>query len=312
MRRNHKGTWLPIAPLGSLYFKDAGDADPPPKDPGGAPPPADPPKADPPKVEPPKVEPPKADPPKGEPPKVELSGTVLPEDADEDELEKYADKDGFIRLPFKSFRTRVSRANKMVLKAIFGTDDKEAILKQKDEYEKVLTEREKERREKLAESDRLKEDLKKATAEKDALKVEYESKEEARLAAEGAADVKKIAAGHVDEQYARFAYRDFRKHVRTLSDDEVDKLAADDKVAAWFAQWAKENPKMAKEAAGKEDPGKKKVGANNGGKDEGKPPPPGSGSGDLSGKTPRPGRPNSMNKAELAEYMRSKGLRGSY
>jgi len=244
--------------------------------------------------------------------KVELSGAVLPDDADDDELEKFADDDGYIKFPIKAFKTRINRATKKELKKIFGTDDRDAILKQKDDYEKLVNEREQERRAKLQESERLKEDLKKATDEKEALKREYEAKEEARLAAEGAADVKKIASAHVEEKYAKYAYRDFKKHVRKLSDEEVDKLAGDDKVAAWFQQWAKENPEMAKKATtDTDDKGKKKVGINTGGKDENRPPPPGSGA-NLAGKTPRPGQPNSMTKAELAEYMRGKGLRGHF
>ena len=67
---------------------------------------------------------------------------VLPDDAPEDALEKYMDKDGNITMPFRAFKTRLMRATKADLKKMFGTDDRDAILKQKDEYEQLLTERE--------------------------------------------------------------------------------------------------------------------------------------------------------------------------
>jgi hypothetical protein len=69
--------------------------------------------------------------------------------ADDDEAEVKPDEKGVVTLPFKAFERRIARAGKAHLKAVFGTDDREAILKMKSDYEGLLAKQDEDRRSKL-------------------------------------------------------------------------------------------------------------------------------------------------------------------
>jgi hypothetical protein len=239
---------------------------------------------------------PPAAPPKDEaPPEPELTGKLMPEDVDDPEsLEKFADKDGNIHIPFKAFKTRVTRADKVALKKIFGTDDKAAIIKMKDDYEALVNEKEKQRLAQLSELDREREEKKQALQRADDLEKQLADREERQLVGETERELRTVASTHVDAKYTDYAFADYKKHIRKLDDTEIDALKDED-IDKWFADWAKERPAMAKEKPAPKDPVKEPL--NNGVKDpQGKPPQPPA---KVTDKTARPGQPNTMSMTEI-------------
>ena len=198
---------------------------------------------------------------------VELTGKVLPDDADEEHLEKYADKDGFIRIPFKAFKSRIGRAKKAELQAVFGTADRAAIVAQKEEYEKLVNDREKQRKAQLDELTREKEEKAAAIARAEKLEKALKAQEEKQLIDEATHAVSKLAAKSFADDYVDFAMSRYRKHLRSLTDEETEALTEEDS-EQWFADEVKRHKAMARpadkeEKAEKVDP-KKKVPITNG------------------------------------------------
>jgi hypothetical protein len=226
-------------------------------------------------------------------PEPELSGKVLPEDAEDEAVEKYVDKDGNVRLPFKAFQTRIRRASKKELKAIFGTDNRDEILKVKTGYEALLTEKEKERVAQLGELEKEREEKKKAVERAEALERAAAEREERELVVGTEGELTVAASKHFTEDYVDFALEKFKKHLATMDDDDIDSLT-DKEIDAFFGDLAKKRPAMAKTAAAA-DPDKK-VPINNGANVEDKPAPAG---GAATAKTARPGQPNTMSKEEI-------------
>jgi len=226
---------------------------------------------------------------------------LLTDDVDDESIEKYTDKHGNVTLPYKAFKSRISRATKKALNEVFGTDDRAEIIKRKEAYEALLTKQEQERRAKLDELTREKEDRKKLEEERDALRKQLENRERAEQVKETDGELRKAASEHVASEYEDFALDAFKKHVAKLSDDEIDGLSSKD-VDAWFKAWAEKKPAMRKSPP---EPEKRPI---SNGAQTGNRPSPSSASTALSGKTPRPGQPNSMTSQELAMYKRHRGL----
>lgn len=224
-----------------------------------------------------------------------VTGELLPEDADaldDDQLSKFADKNGVIHIPFSKFATRVNRAKKKSLMDVFGTDDREKIKGMKTEYEAAVNKREEERRAKLEETERLKEDARKEKERADTLQAKLDSEAENRLVKGTVDELSTMAtAAGTQPKFARYAIADFKEHLKKLDEDALEALT-DAEINTWFATWVKDNPEMAK-AAGSADKPKVTDGAA-----PNKPTPPKAGDAGMQ-KTLKPGQPGSMNKDEV-------------
>lgn len=210
---------------------------------------------------------------------------------DEDDLAQFVDKDGNVSLPWKSLQSRINRASKAALKSVFGTDDREAIKQSKAEYEKLLAEREKAHREQMTALEREKSDREKA--ERRAVKAEkaLEAQESAQVIAEANREVTKIAEKFFVDDYSDYATTRFRMHLKSLDDDEVEKLTQKD-VETWFGEFASKHPAMSKKAKPKEV---EKPAITNGVDAKNR----SSAKSVSEDKTARPGQPNSMSKEEI-------------
>jgi hypothetical protein len=223
-----------------------------------------------------------------------LTGELLPEDADaldDDQLGKYADKNGVIHIPFNKFATRVNRAKKTSLIDVFGTDDREKIKGMKTEYEAWVNKREEERRAKLEETERLKEDARKEKERADGLQARLDAESENKLV-KGTVDelaTMAMAAG-TQQKFARYAIADFKEHLKTLDEDAMEALT-DAEINTWFGTWVKANPEMAKAAGDKPK-------VTDGAAPATKPAAPKAGDTAMQ-KTLKPGQPGSMTKDEV-------------
>lgn len=288
---------------------------------GGAPAAVEPPKTvEPPKAEPPAaakpvVEPPKAaEPPKAEPPAAAEAdaATVADDDDDEDSLKKIVDKDGHIRMPYKSFKTRIQRADKASLKKIFGTDDRDAIIKLKNDYEQMLQERENSRRAQMKEDERLREDLKKAEERASAAEKRHEEYQLEQEIDRSDRAVNTKVAKQVKAEYLDDAVSALARHVVKLGaegaegfgEKEIDDWLKEqlEKKPAWSAE-AKEPVKV---EPAKVEPTKKPL--TTGGTVAKPAAAPTSSSAATQGKTASPGKQNSMTSAEYQAYLRERGI----
>jgi hypothetical protein len=226
-------------------------------------------------------------------PEAELSGKTLPDDVDGEDLAKYVDKDGKVHLPFKAFQTRITRASKSTLKAVFGTDDRDEIKKMRDEYEAMLTARETERRERLDELAREREDKEHEKLRADELARTLDERDEREAIGQIQTQLESFASKHVSAEYSDFALDAFKKHINKLDDEAIDALS-EKEIGEFFQDLAKKKPAMARVVETPPEP--KKVGITNG---------PGGGNNrpaktpQTDGKTARPGQQNSMSTREI-------------
>ncbi len=176
---------------------------------------------------------------------------------EDDEAEVKPDEKGAVKMPFKQFERRIQRAAKASLKAIFGTDNRDDILKMKKDYEKVLTDREEERRAKLAAEDLLKEDLAKEKKRANELETKWNDHEEAQAAEVEEKRIGVIASKYIDEDSFDLAHYKFAKHLKKKTEAQLDAYTDED-VEKWYKSFAEKHPKFAKEA--KAEP--KKAGLN--------------------------------------------------
>lgn len=235
---------------------------------------------------------------------------ILSGEEPDDELEKHVDEKGYLTMPVKSLKTRISRANKAQLKEWFGVDTKEEARKKLDAYETAVKENEEHRRASLAENERLKEDAANERKLREVAEGKLAAAQEKRVVEEVQTEVLAVAKEYVDvgDRIAKRAVlQDFREHVRGLSKEDLKAFEKnkDGEVEAWFEDWAKENPKHAKPGEKEDKPKKeepKKVPLTNGGKNPPKPSPAPAGGGSKSVKD--------MTEKELREYKLSKGIHG--
>lgn len=266
---------------------------------GGAPPapPADPPKPPAPPPAPPA--PPPASVP-GDPPPVVDAGETVTRSAMLERVDRAR----------KTERETAKKEQDAFFMEHYGTTDRAEVAKMRADAKKLEEAAEKRKREEMTEIDRHRADLAKerklrevAEAESAKLRRRYaHDRQDARI--------KGIATDHVSDGSADFATWKFAKYVSELGEEQVK--AMDEKaVAKWFVTFVKDNPSHAR-APG--DPGKRKPATRKplttGPAPGGKPPPTpsGGGTGNLAGKTPRPGQPNSMNRGELRQHLKQKGL----
>lgn len=238
--------------------------------------------------------PPKADPIKDEA-KLDKALDDIEDDDDDPDSELKADDKGNIKLPYKAFKTRITRASKAALKSVFGTDDREQIIKMKEDYEKMLSDRETDRRTKMAAEERAKEDLEKAHKKISDLEARELARQEAADAEREEKRITNIASKYVDAGALDLAHYKFAKHLKKFSKDELNEFD-DERIENWYQKWAAKNPKLAASAPKEE----KKVPVNVGASQPVKPSPKGS----DTQKTAARGYANSMTDEEWKAYKR--------
>lgn len=192
-----------------------------------------------------------------------------------------ADVDDFedrFEISQKALNARLARASSKALKEAFGTDDVEKIKKTIKEHEELKAKDEETKRAALSEKERLEADLKTAREEKTALEAKLVAMEEATTIDKQERAIRVVAKEYADPKYVRVAMTDFAEHVEAMSDKEAEKFGPDD-AKKWFEGWAKDNPKLAKDAGDGDDKAKTKTPITTG-HAGGKPPPPASGGGE--------------------------------
>ena len=218
------------------------------------------------------------------------------------------DDKGRIMISAQAFKRRLNRYTKNELKAAFGTDDVDDLKSRLDEHGKLKAKSEESRRSQLAKEEQLAEDLRRAKEEAEEARAEAMSLKDARDIHETDSHVRDIASGYVrNAKCAKLAATEFKEYVRELDPKEVDRISDKD-IKAWFKDWADENPDFAKTAESTKGNGQEherralNVGA---GDDQGaKPKPIPAGS----GKTAKPGHPNSMSHEEYKAFLKAQGI----
>jgi hypothetical protein len=167
------------------------------------------------------------------------------ESMEDEESEVSADEKGMVKLPFKSFERRVQRAAKAALRSVFGTDDREAILKMKGDYESMLAKQDEDRRSKMDEVARIKEDKDRAENRVKELETLELQRQEAVEAEATEQLVNKISNEHIDPEFQELAHFKFAKMLKRKSEEELAEYT-DEKIADWFQKFSVKNPTYAR------------------------------------------------------------------
>jgi hypothetical protein len=216
-------------------------------------------------------------------------------------------------MPVKAFLSRVRRASRQQLMDLFGTDDKEAILQWKREYDTMRKAQDERDRAAMSEKERLEKDLQTAKDEAAAVKQEFDTYREERAYEQVDNGISRAAEKHIDSDAVDYVAQKFAKHLLSLDKDDADdraKLKAyqkdPDAVAAWFKEYADSHPKFAKEAKApkakeeKPKPEEKKAPLNTAPKTKEEKPKEEKPGSNANGKTVRPG-PNAMSTEEIRQ-----------
>lgn len=206
------------------------------------------------------------------------------------------------QLSRQALAKRLDRHTKRELRERFGTDDFDTIKAKLDAAEKYEQEREEKRRAALTREQRLKEDKAKAEARAQEAETKLQEERDRIEVREVDHTVRSILPKFIrdDKASMKFATFELKQYVLGLDDDEVGD--PEKVVEEWAQKFVEEYPQFAREGAA---PQAKEVPLDTGTRPQ-RPEP-------LKGgteKDPRPGRPNSMTRAEFAAYKRRLGLSG--
>jgi len=264
------------------------------------------------------------------------TGEQVADDDDDDQARPTVGRGGQ-QMDATAISERLARQERRLLRQHYGTDDPAQIEeikrknKERDERLAALETERQERakkeedakREKMTREEQLAADLAKKDAEILALKNQVQEARTESLTTQQDQIVTRVALKYVDESMLDAARVVLAKHVRGLSKVEQRRFN-DKRLDQWFARLVKDNPRYARELPAPKpadqtaEAPKTAVAAPKpvrrvpvGGTRPGTKPAPrprdqveGS-----SGKTVRPGLPNSMTKKELNAHLRSNGMR---
>jgi len=193
------------------------------------------------------------------------------------------------------------------------------------ELERLKKAEEEQKRAQMSEVERLTTDLKTAQEALAAAQQRIAELENAQVAQEQGAIVRRAASKYVDESAVDLAEYHFKQHVRQIEKDDPKQLETmgERDVERWMQKWVEKRPKFAitdtstREtktepkppiAPAKKPEVRRPIGKP--GVTRPAPAPAPIAPGTVNGKDVRPGRANSMNKAELDAHLKSQGLRG--
>ena len=221
------------------------------------------------------------------------------------------------------------------LKDKYGVDDIDKFFadhsEMKNKFGELSEAEEKRKRESMSREDALAAELEQVKGERDRLAQENEQLKTGQVRQQQNQAISGIAGRYLKSKFVRPTVEfEFREHVKSKLDaGEIKPEDIDERyIVRWFRMYARENPELAlskeleteqpKEAAAAKDelpPTAKKPPLirrpiTNGAKPERQPPPAGGNSGgNLAGKTPRPGQPNSMTPKEVRAYAKQHGYK---
>lgn len=228
--------------------------------------------------------------------------------------------------------------------AELGIDDPARFKESRERTQKELADlraaEEKRQREAMTEQERLRKDLETAHARIAELEAERERLVTDTQRKEQKERLTGIALRYVSPKYAGFAVTGFQEYVVALPASEFAKLEqSKGEIERWFRRFARDNPELAASSQDSEKaaadakaaeaaraqaaaapapaPARPRVVVQqrkitNGTPPKGAPAPaatPAAGPPSLAGKDPRPGRPNSMTRAEVRQWAASQGVR---
>lgn len=229
-------------------------------------------------------------------------------------------KDGMVTLPYEAFVARITRAQRSELRKAFGTDNLQDILKMKSEYENLKKEKDAAEQARMSEIERERKEKEKARQELTEWQQKYTKLERQTTAKEAGDMIKSIASKHINMQYAKHVMRDFAEDLlNSYTPAQLEKFT-DKHIEHWFKGYVKKNPVYAATPVQPSQPNanptpetkkpKVQVPMTNGTK-AAKPNAPTAGNSPPSvvgGKDVRPGKANSMTKAEYEQLKRSMGI----
>lgn len=152
------------------------------------------------------------------------------------------DEKGFVTMRFPLFMKRLARMTRREMKKQFGTDDMEAIVKEREELKALRTEKEERERKDRTEKENLEADLKKEKARADLAEEKANAAEERVIVREADRDLEKVAGGIFDDEYADYALDKLAAHMRKHPREVTKAKHAE----AWLKEFAEKHPRMAK------------------------------------------------------------------
>lgn len=231
-----------------------------------------------------------------------------------------------------------ARAERKLLKRLFGTDDMVEVERIRSEqsqrleqHQQMVSAEEQRKREQMSEVDRLNADVTRLTNENTELKAQLQRLKGDKVAAEQDAKIRSLAVAHIQPKWLKYAMNEFRDYVMSLSPEDQKKLD-ERRTTRWFAELAKREqvisleqstpaatPPAAPPATPPAPPAsttpavpplQRRPLLPAGARPAGAPPKPNAAPpvDPLAGKTPLPGKPNSMNRQELRDYAKREGL----
>ena len=237
-------------------------------------------------------------------------------------------------IPPEAVSQRIERERRKLLRELTGKDvssieeAKAEISKgkmsdaDKRELERLKRLEETRKRARLTNEQRVTQDLQAKEAEIAELKEQIRKRDEQVLIEQQDKSIAELSTAYIEPSMFKYAKRDLAEHLNNLQESDPEKFAKFGKsqMERWFQTYAKSNPQFAKKNEQAETKAKptesakvvRKVVTTS---KNGNSPPPKANvetEGMYKGKTVKPGLPNSMNKAELREYARVKGVRLGY
>lgn len=232
---------------------------------------------------------------------------------DEDEIPN--DTETLLEMKPSHLKGRLQRATaqeRKTLFAQFGVESAEGLQSKLDKLRDLEEKEEAQRLAQMTEVDRLNEQLTKEREARSAAEARVQQIQDTQVIEREDRRVLSIMEKHLDPDTIEDLIPKLARH---LNGKSVEDLANPDAVIeAWCKEFVEKKPKFGKDYAAaasdakKDEPAPvKQIPLDNGAKGarpDGNPVPPS----EASGKTPKPGQPNSMSQAELAAYKRQHGL----
>jgi len=238
-------------------------------------------------------------------------------------------------VPTESVAARIDRERRRLLREEYGTDDATRVAQireqRKTESERFRTlsaAEEARQREAMTAQQRLEADLAKERERAATLEAQIKELRDSQVIDRQTAQLTEIASKHIDPSLSEWALSKFQRHLREMPVDQIKRLTPR-AIERWFVKFAEDNPrarkdlppntsKTADQAPAKVEPAPavtpRRVPlatstARNGGAPKPRAPGGPVPGGTVGGKTIKPGQPNSMTRAEVQEFMKSKGMR---
>jgi hypothetical protein len=229
-------------------------------------------------------------------------------------------------IPEERITERIARERRKLLREEYGTDDPvkvEQIRQDRKQHAEAVSKyraaEEEAQRAAMTEQERLKADLAKREERIAELEAANRELQETSAVEKQDAVISRVAASKVNPKFLRFAKIELADHLTGLSPEEQAKFD-EKKLAKWFDSFVADNPEFKAVVGASAEPAPvvkvelakpppKRVPITNGaGPRRGPPATTVPAADPLAGKTPVPGKPNSMSDKEYADYKKSRRI----